>query len=442
LRGKYILRFDDACPTMCKKKWNKLESLCDEYNIKPIVAVIPNNMDVKQNKDVVDNNFWIKVRSWQNKGWHIALHGYDHVYVSSNSGLVPLNNKSEFAGLDFSQQAEKIKKGIEIFNQNGIFTNIWVAPSHSFDKSTLKAIKKYTDISIVSDGISISPFTKYGFNWIPQQFWRCRKMPFGIWTCCIHPNEMNDMEYGKLEGFIKHNYSDFIDLSKLKFSSVSMEDKLFEAVYWKLRFAKKITKKLNSVGVIGIIKCAISIMYLYFLKKIYKFDSWHYTASYYCKPYKKQVVTILDEYNDLGSIVEIGCGLGDIVAHTKFDFKYGVDLSVPTVKCAKFLYGGDVNFSVGSFGEAKSLLVDNNILSTVIVAINWTHNIEFDILSDAFRNLLKGIDEGYIVVDIINKGLVSYKYRHNISQYKKHFNIISEVDSMDNVRRFITLELK
>jgi len=236
--AKYIVRFDDACSTMDNSKWQKIEDLCDKFDIKPIIAVVPNNKDSKLIKDKIDNNFWDKVRKWQNKGWHIALHGYDHVYISKESGLVPFNHKSEFAGLSLAEQILKIQKGIRIFKKEGIDTNIWVAPSHTFDENTLKALKEHTNIQIVSDGVALFPFKKYGFNWIPQQLWHYRTMPFGIWTCCVHPNEMDDNEYLALENFVSKNHKSFVDVISLKYQSFGLINTLFSKIYWIIRKIK------------------------------------------------------------------------------------------------------------------------------------------------------------------------------------------------------------
>jgi len=239
MSGKYIVRFDDACPTMDRKKWQQIEDLCDKYGIKPIVAVIPYNNDPKQKKDEFDANFWNKVRDWQKKGWNIALHGYNHVYISKATGLVPFNKKSEFAGLSYEEQSKKIKKGIEIFKQENVATNIWVAPSHTFDENTLKALKENTSIDVVSDGIALFPFQKHSFNWIPQQVWHFRKMPFGIWTGCFHPNEMNEKEFLNLETFIEQNNKFFISIDKLKYKRFCFFNFLFSKFYWTIRKFKK-----------------------------------------------------------------------------------------------------------------------------------------------------------------------------------------------------------
>ncbi|MCD6419935.1 MAG: DUF2334 domain-containing protein [Synergistetes bacterium] len=240
--AKYILRLDDACPTMDKRRWMKVEELCDKYNIRPVVAVIPNNKDPKQEKDEFDSSFWQRVRNWQEKGWYIALHGYEHVYITSEGGLVPFNKHSEFAGLPYEKQAERIKKGWAVFQREDIKCNIWVAPSHTFDSNTLKAIKEHTTIKIINDRIALFPFEKYGFRWIPQQVWRFRKFPFGVWTACFHPNEMGEDEFKDLEKFIRENRESFIDLKKLNYNKtyfMNVINVIFEKLYWLMRSLKR-----------------------------------------------------------------------------------------------------------------------------------------------------------------------------------------------------------
>ena len=239
MSAKYILRLDDACPTMDIAKWDRIEKICDKFLIRPIIAVVPNNEDRKLIKNDIDINFWNKVRGWQSKSWHIALHGYDHIYISNNSGLVAFNNKSEFAGVNFKTQLEKIQKGITIFKRERVKTRIWVAPSHTFDQNTLKAIKLGSDIDIISDGISLNPFKRFGFKWLPQTIWHFRKMPFGLWTACTHPNEMTDRGIDELEKFIQINAKHFIDIDKLEYKKWTILNSLFSLFYWTTRMVMR-----------------------------------------------------------------------------------------------------------------------------------------------------------------------------------------------------------
>ena len=62
--ARYLIRLDDACPTMHRLRWQAIEELLDEFAIKPIVAVIPNNEDPGMVFDNLDNEFWQRVQRW------------------------------------------------------------------------------------------------------------------------------------------------------------------------------------------------------------------------------------------------------------------------------------------------------------------------------------------------------------------------------------------
>lgn len=94
----YLVRLDDACPQMNRLKWQRVEDILDKYGIKPLVGIIPNNEDQETTIDTMDKKFADKARGWQNKGWVIALHGFNHVCDSEDSGINPLWHRSEFAG--------------------------------------------------------------------------------------------------------------------------------------------------------------------------------------------------------------------------------------------------------------------------------------------------------------------------------------------------------
>ena len=108
MTSKFIIRLDDACPTNDLTKWDYIEHVLDSLDIKPIVAVIPNNQDPSLFYSAVDENFWQRIRRYQAKGWTIALHGFNHCYTTVKGGLIPINNYSEFAGVPLQDQIKKI----------------------------------------------------------------------------------------------------------------------------------------------------------------------------------------------------------------------------------------------------------------------------------------------------------------------------------------------
>jgi predicted deacetylase len=193
--ARYLIRLDDACDTMARARWSALEGVFDRHGIKPIVAVVPDNRDPTLVFDPPDPRFWDTVRAWQAKGWTIAMHGHTHVMHPTDARqLVPFYRRSEFAGLDVARQAEKIRAAWQLFLAQGVTPQVWVAPAHSFDASTLEAVRAETSIRVVSDGIAWNTFYDRGFHWIPQQLWHFAERRSGLWTVNLHPNQMSDAD--------------------------------------------------------------------------------------------------------------------------------------------------------------------------------------------------------------------------------------------------------
>jgi len=200
--AKYLFRIDDVCPEMDWKKFERLVNLFKRFEVKPLLAVIPDNQDEALKKEKPNHYFWKRIKELMSEGFTVGMHGYQHKYVNKSSGLLKIHQGSEFAQLPYNVQLEKIKKGKEILEKNGIKTEIFIAPGHSFDKNTIKALKS-EGFKYLSDGIALWPFEKYKMIWIPQIAWKPHKIPFGIITFCLHPNNFSEKDFLKIEKFIK-----------------------------------------------------------------------------------------------------------------------------------------------------------------------------------------------------------------------------------------------
>lgn len=199
----YIMRLDDASQHMDLNKWLKMEILLDKYNIKPIYGIIPVNKDPELLKYEKVEDFWELMNRWKEKKWVPAMHGYTHVFETSEGGINPVNNRSEYAGVSLLRQREKIRKGYSVLKDNGIIPKIFFAPAHTFDANTLEALKKESNIRIISDTIANDIYFHNDFFFIPQQSGRCRKLPFKVTTFCYHPNIMSEVDFINLEIFLK-----------------------------------------------------------------------------------------------------------------------------------------------------------------------------------------------------------------------------------------------
>lgn len=230
----YIIRLDDASTNMNIEKWEKIEKILDKYNIKPIVGIIPENKDESLLKYEYNDNFWNIAKQWENKGWTIAMHGYQHKYNTTCGGINPIQNRSEFAGLSLEEQKEKIKNAYSILLRHDLNAKLFFAPSHTYDKNTLIALKSETPIRIISDSISNDIYYKDDFYFIPQQSGKVRKLNFKIVTFCYHPNTMTDEDYLVLDKFISNNKSNFVSFDSLNFTKrkFGILDKILKTLYF------------------------------------------------------------------------------------------------------------------------------------------------------------------------------------------------------------------
>jgi len=193
-QAHYLLRFDDVCPTMNWTNWGAIEAALLRLNIQPIMAVVPDNRDPQLVVEKARDDFWDRVRFWQSQGWTIAIHGFEHKYTRNDAGLVPLNNRSEFAGLPGPEQESKLRQGLSVFHREGVSPTVWVAPSHSFDQCTLSVLRGL-NINMISDGFLFDPFCdSNGMIWIPQQLWNLRTVRGGVWTVCYHSNSWSPQQ--------------------------------------------------------------------------------------------------------------------------------------------------------------------------------------------------------------------------------------------------------
>lgn len=212
------IRMDDITPDMDWEKFYRFKELLDEHGIKPLIGVVPDNRDKKLAINESRKDFFAYVKELTENGWTVAMHGLNHLYTTQESGLFPIGHKSEFAGHSFARQNEMIRKGRDILEENGIYTDIFMAPSHSFDENTLKALKS-NGFHIITDGFGLGPFRSRGFVFYPISSRRSKSLKDvreGIVTFVYHANTMDDRDFEKLKELLLSgkavSYSEFFHL--------------------------------------------------------------------------------------------------------------------------------------------------------------------------------------------------------------------------------------
>lgn len=233
----YIMRLDDASEYMDLNKWLQMERLLDEYSIKPIYGIIPHNEDPELIAYGHVDGFWSLMKSWQEKGWTPALHGYTHVFETDCGGVNPVNKRSEFAGVSIERQKQKIRDGVKILKDHGINPEIFFAPAHTFDVNTVEALKSESEIRIISDTIADDVYYQDEIYYIPQQSGQVRELPFKTVTFCYHPNIMTEEDYRNLEIFLDKHKNDFSIISDNMMikRKRNVKDRLLRTLYFARR---------------------------------------------------------------------------------------------------------------------------------------------------------------------------------------------------------------
>jgi predicted deacetylase len=235
---QYLLRFDDICPAMNWRVWEEIESVLVERGIKPILAIVPDNRDPGLQVDPPAADFWEHVRAWEEWGWTIALHGFQHRYVSQNAGLVAIRKKSEFAGLPADEQREKLRRGVEILQGEGTTPRVWIAPGNTFDATTVALLPEF-GIRTICDGYFRFPYVSPNrMTWVPQQLFCFRPAPSGVWTVCYHHNAWTAAQVRKFREDVDDYSANIASLEEVLEQDAPRESKWSEWICTRPRLSR------------------------------------------------------------------------------------------------------------------------------------------------------------------------------------------------------------
>lgn len=247
---KYLFRLDDITPEMNWENFWRLINVFKRYKVSVLLGIIPENKDPNLIVNNHNKNFWQIIKGITNEGFfQISQHGYQHVCNSNKIGILDSSlgffNQSEFVGLSYQEQFKMIKLGKEILLNNGLETDVFMSPKHSFDDTTIQALKDL-GFKYITDGIALFPYNYKGIKMIPQQLWYPKNCLFGFRTICIHLNEINDEFFMDLERFLVKNSKKCKSFDEVKdYSSTKYEifaNKLYIAYFRKMKIINKFKK--------------------------------------------------------------------------------------------------------------------------------------------------------------------------------------------------------
>jgi SAM-dependent methyltransferase len=191
---------------------------------------------------------------------------------------------------------------------------------------------------------------------------------------------------------------------------------------------------IKRFGLLGALKCLINRGLLIPIGLWFGLDKWHVNSPYSCRPYKRLVVDLADSIQ-VNSVVEIGCGLGDIIARVKSPFRAGIDIDSNVIRAAKFI-NPNIDFRV------RDCVYSNEIKKgSLVIMVNWIHNINESELSLIIKRLLPNVH--YLILDKIDVDNVnSYKFKHNFNFMRNLFDEVGVVSDKVERRTFVLFKVR
>jgi hypothetical protein len=160
------------------------------------------------------------------------------------------------------------------------------------------------------------------------------------------------------------------------------------------------------------IRCRCERLWLRGLRAVFKFDAWHASAPYSCRPYKKTVVELV---NSLAphTAVEVGCGLGEILSRVTAHERFGFDQDGAVIRAARFLHGGEVHWIHADLA-AVALSIPEGRRIDCLIMVNWIHNLSPEQLEACLLPLASRT--GWLILDAIDRdGPASYRFKHDFA---------------------------
>lgn len=221
---KIAVRMDDITPDMNWENFYFFQELFKKANITPLLGIVPENRDEKLHCGQAREDFYEVMKELEQAGYCFAMHGCYHLYTTKRGGRFPLNNYSEFAGLPYDQQKEMLSFGKETLKAHGIETDIFMAPAHSYDKNTLKALKEL-GFTRITDGFGNAPYRESGIVFYPISFLlknSLKRERGGLTTMVVHANTLTRADKERYERIFEEygknmiSYSAYLEATPLK----------------------------------------------------------------------------------------------------------------------------------------------------------------------------------------------------------------------------------
>lgn len=178
----------------------------------------------------------------------------------------------------------------------------------------------------------------------------------------------------------------------------------------------------------------IKFFYYFFLTKKNKVNNWHLYNNISNRPYKKEIISFCNQ-KKFETVLDFGCGFGDIIKEINSNKKYAYDSDPNIIKISKQLF----NFSNINFLLKEDLGLFKKDEFDCVLFINFLHDYDVEKVKQIINPF---IGSKYILLDAIKLNVKGFKYFHDYNFLINDYNIKKNSFKDEPDRIFFILEKK
>ena len=185
---------------------------------------------------------------------------------------------------------------------------------------------------------------------------------------------------------------------------------------------------LLSVGPRRLAKIGFDRFRLAVLARYYGFHPWHAASPSSRRPYRYVVAELVNSVAPQ-VVVEVGCGLGEILSQVRAADRYGYDIDAGVIRAARFMQGSGITFVHGDASQVTQANID------VLILVNWIHELSPTALENLLVPLL-GRTRHFVSRRYRPASPAGYAYKHDFQFLHDKAQRIAVMRAPDEGRSF------
>ena len=168
-------------------------------------------------------------------------------------------------------------------------------------------------------------------------------------------------------------------------------------------------------------------------RRVFGFHEWHAQAPTSLRTYRIGLAAMAKDIR-AKVVVEVGCGLGSVLARIDAPVRVGYDVDAGVIRAAAALRSRAITFRVGGFPDVVEPAID------LLIAVNWLHDFSPDQLDQWFTRILSRTR--YLIVDSISPtSPTPYRYFHDFEFLRDRTTCLRTETLGETHRAFMLFEV-